>query len=160
MGILDRQGELTDVDGLMLPKYGTLKVREVEEYNNFIRQWPEISKSLTPGQADIEACLQSLTFLLKRLDPAWTIEQTRASTWTLPVDGQVGGKGETFEPDTILTEALYKFWQGELNRWPEPTVIADEDTEAEEPGKQPTGKPSTGGSKKRTQANSAASKAT
>jgi hypothetical protein len=160
MGILDRQGELIDVDGLLLPKYGTLKVREVEEYNNFIRRWPEMSKSLTPGQADIEACLQSLTFLLKRLDPAWTIELTRASEWTLPVDGQVGGKVATFEPDTILTDALYRFWQGELNRWPEPKAIADEETEAEEPGKQPTGKPSTGGSKKRTRASSAALKDT
>ena len=160
MGILNRQGELINVDGLLIHKYGTLKVREVEEYNGFIRQWPEISKSLTPGQADIEAALQSITLLLKRIDPAWTIEQTRASEWTLPVDGAVGGEIATFVPDTILTEALYKFWQGELTRWPEPAAPTDKDAEGEEPGKQPTGKPSTGGSKKRTRTNSAATKDT
>lgn len=158
MSILKRQGELVDVDGLLLPKYGALKVGEVQEYNEFARQWPEIRKGLTDGQADIEAGLQSITILLKRITPDWTIEQTKSKEWTLPVDGKVGGKTETFEPDSLFTEALYKFFQGELNRWPEANTATAEESEAEEPGKKPTGKPSTGGSAKRTPKRSAASK--
>lgn len=157
MSILKRQGELVEVDGLKLPKYGALKVGEVQDYNEFARQWPELRKGLTDGQADIEAGLHSITILLKRLDPEWTMERTREKMWTLPVDGKVGGKTETFEPDSLFTEELYKFFQGELTRWPE-TAEPEEETEAEAPGKKPTGKRSTGGSAKRTRKSSAASK--
>ncbi|MGI8935425.1 MAG: hypothetical protein ACR2FS_15260 [Phormidesmis sp.] len=148
MSILKRQGELNDVDGLLLPKYGALKVGEVLAFNEFVQQWPTTRKGLSDGQADIEAALQNITILLRRLDPDWTIENTRGQQWTLPMDGKVGGKTETFEPDSMFTEALYKFFQGELRRWPDEEDAEKAETEAESPGKEQTGTKSTGDSAK------------
>lgn len=147
MGILERQGELVDVGGLLLPKYGALKVHEVLAYNAFVQQWPTLRSKMTDGQADIEAALQSISILLRRLDPNWTIELARQQEWTLPFDGKVGGKAETFVPDSLFTEELYKFFQGELYRWPDAEQPAEE-TEAEAPGKKRTGTTSTGDSVK------------
>lgn len=157
MSILKRQGELTEVDGILLPKYGALKVGEVQIYQEFVQKWPELRKGLTDAQADVEAALHSVTILLRRLNPEWTVEDTKASEWTLPFDGKVGGKTETFEPDAIFTEELYKFFQGERDRWPKENVEPVEEAE-EKPGKKPTGKASTGSLAKRTKKSSAASK--
>ena len=153
--IFNRQGELVDVDGIPIPKYGVLKVREVQAYNEFAKQWPEKSKGLTSGQADIEAALHCITILLQRLNPEWTIENTRAEEWTLPV----GGEEKTFATDAKLIEELYKFFQGERDRWPTEADEAPSTEDEAAPGKKPTGKRSTGISAKRGRKSSAASKA-
>lgn len=145
MSIFQRQGEIANIDGLLLPKYGVLKMSEVLAYDAMVRELPEFRKGLTDKQLDIEVVVRSVSILLKRLDPEWTLEKTRADEWELPVDGKIGGEVRTFAPDSLLIEELYTFFRNERDRWPTSDAPM---VEAEQPGKKSTGKPSTGDSAK------------
>ena len=127
MGILDRQSrELINIDGLGIPKYGSLSVRETRNYIAAARLAESPGKGqISEAEANYELQIKAVSILLKRLDPKWTQDQTIADEWTLPIDGEPA----TFRPDPELINNLFEFFNNEFLRWGEVEQEAKEGTQ-------------------------------
>lgn len=139
MGILDRQNpEVVDIDGIPMPKLGCLTIREMKGYTAIIKEIePQLNgTNASKAESNLSFQFQTISLLLKRLDPDWTLDDTLAEEWTLPI----GKNGEpvTFRPDYALVGELHEFFEGESRRWQSDEEIAD--SANRQPGKSQPGK--------------------
>lgn len=108
--------EIVDVAGFQLPKYGSLTVYEQAFIFDLDIRREELLDGLTNGQADIALKEELATLMLQRVEPSWTIEQTKAYQW------EVGTPDKPFKitPTVEMLDALFDFCMNEQRRWREP----------------------------------------